>query len=62
MSFIEEILSPTRTVGLICCLVDLAACVIAFGVGRGSPVATVPRHCRGGVCGSTRPAPGRRSP
>lgn len=36
MSFIEEILSPTRTVGLICCLVDLAACVIAFGVGRGS--------------------------
>jgi hypothetical protein len=37
MNFLVGVLSPTRTVGLICCLVNLAACVVAFGIGRGNP-------------------------
>ena len=32
------------------------------GTVRHAAVATVPRHSRGGVCGSTRPAPDGRSP
>jgi len=32
------------------------------GTVRHAAAATVPRHSRGGVCGSTRPAPGGRSP